>query len=265
MSEYQRGSASGARPRAVSPTQQAPVIASKSGDGRFASWAPGVRFAASADRGDPSGGSVDGTTSRLRPAGGPGGSVERLVAGALTLRHVALSTANRCSGDAALRTASSISGERRPPLRLTALALIVSILPGCASESEAPQPTVAQFQTVVDDWAAAVTSGNATAVADLFTADGILVFSDGRPPQVGRDAIRAYCTDLFNRMTVSVTMSQPASEVHNQWGQALTDYRATWTQKSDGSTSPENQRFFWTMRRQPDGTWLIAVMTGYPI
>jgi steroid delta-isomerase len=93
-------------------------------------------------------------------------------------------------------------------------------------------PTTAQLREAMERYAATVSSMDAGAYADLFTADAVQVDPYPTPPNVGRDAIRAFIQRSFDGCEM---MRFEVTEVHPVADKAAITFHITLT-LAGGST-----------------------------
>jgi steroid delta-isomerase len=93
-------------------------------------------------------------------------------------------------------------------------------------------PTAAQLRQAMERYAATVSSKDADAYAALFTADAVQVDPYPTPPNVGREAIRAFIARSFDGCE---TMRFEVTEVHPVADKAAITFHITLTLEG-GST-----------------------------
>ncbi len=87
-------------------------------------------------------------------------------------------------------------------------------------------PAPAELRALIDRYAAAVTAGDVDAVADLFTDDAVQSDPVTAPPNVGREAIRAFFRAAADASTAT---RFEAVRVHTAGDRAAVDFRVTVT------------------------------------
>ena len=104
-----------------------------------------------------------------------------------------------------------------------------------------------------DQYAAAVNSGDAAALAATFADDGIEL-APNQPAAEGRQAIQALEVTAFNESKFKFSFTQLETEVVGDWAWDRGDYTVTVTPKS-GKPMEESGKYVDIVKRQPDGSW----------
>jgi len=147
-------------------------------------------------------------------------------------------------------------------MRRKTLPLIVLIAIGCQPHGSALSDTdAAAINAVAASIDSAVLAHDWDAVFALFTEDAVSM-TQGYPTSEGRSAIRA----TVDSAMANVTVTERTIEFHEIAGSGHIAYaRGTYneTYVVDGSDQPieVNGRLLTILRKQPDGSWLIAVWT----
>lgn len=147
---------------------------------------------------------------------------------------------------------------RPRPLATAWLALTLSVAPLVAQSPGATSPppeapTVAlppELDRVLRDYERLWRAGDTAALAELFSEDG-WVFASGRPPAQGREAIRATYEDMDGG---PLRLRALAYGAEGSTGYLLGAYGYGDEVLGGGDTG----KFTLTLRRSPDGPWLIA-------
>lgn len=145
------------------------------------------------------------------------------------------------------------------PLRsLVAVALVVAL--GACAPAPPPDTTAADLaavNAVRDAWIAAYNSGNADAVADLYTEDA----SDNpanEPSAIGRAAIRERIATQFGMGSASATVTATATEVDGDLAYDAGNYTVSITPAGGGEAMTVDGRYVVILRRQSDGSWKLV-------
>lgn len=115
-----------------------------------------------------------------------------------------------------------------------------------AVPGEASVPLPPELARVLTDYEAGWKTGDAAALASLFTEDGF-VLSNGRPPVKGRAAIQK----LYTRNGSPLSLRAFAFATHGDTGYIIGGY-------SGESGKPDDGKFTLTLRKTSDGRWLIV-------
>ena len=104
-----------------------------------------------------------------------------------------------------------------------------------------------------NQYAAAVNSGDAAAVAATYADDGIEM-----PPNEaaleGKQAIQASYEAMFKENAVKCTLTLLETQVAGDWAYGRGNYTLTVTPKS-GKAIEESGKYLSIVKRQPDGSW----------
>ena len=138
------------------------------------------------------------------------------------------------------------------------LAAILILAAGCAQKTNAPGD-VAAIKAIPAAYGQAVTAGNAPAIASAYTDDAVRLDSNA-PITVGKEAIQSIWQkflDLYNSEEVDVAEDV---QVIGDFAYARGTYTAKLTPKaSGGAVIDDKGKWVSICRRQPDGSWKIAV------
>jgi uncharacterized protein (TIGR02246 family) len=155
---------------------------------------------------------------------------------------------------------------------LPALALLlclpsVFLLSGlaCRRAAEAPSPIDQQLNPADLEaigglgkaFAKALGDSDAAGLADLFTEDAVLVPVDDATCQ-GRKEIADYFSDFLDEEPSTLELKVRETEVRGDWAFQWLDATRTTTDSSTGEEGEVWERYFWILRRQPGGNWLIS-------
>lgn len=132
----------------------------------------------------------------------------------------------------------------------TLLLMILLVATSAAGQQETPaaEPSVSlppELARVLTDYEAAWSKKDAAALAALFAEDGF-VLPNGRPPVRGRAAIQKHYTGQGGPLALRAF----AYAVEGAVGYILGGY-------SDKAGNPDMGKFTLTLRKGPDGRWLI--------
>lgn len=116
---------------------------------------------------------------------------------------------------------------------------------------------VFDVKQVSSEFAKAANSGDADALAALYTEDAYFVTGPGSPPAIGRAAVKEV---LAGFMASKPRMDFSHVYIHENGDTALA--RGQWKLTStaeDGSTTVIEGSSIEVLRRQPDGSWLYFI------
>ena len=115
---------------------------------------------------------------------------------------------------------------------------------------------VAAIEASSESFVEAILAGNWAGVAALYTEDAVLM-PPNQPAVQGRANIEAWM-GAFPRLT---DFSLETVEIDGRGDLAFVRGTASWTMMPEGAPEPiqETAKYVVIRRRQPDGTWLIAV------
>ena len=154
---------------------------------------------------------------------------------------------------------------------LSALSLIA--VAACAPASGAAKPdsaTAAADQQAIgkvrDAYAAAFKAGDASAIAALYTSDG-LTQPNNQPTASGTAGITASVKASFDQLNiVSFTLTPVKTEASGNLGYDIGTYAFTATPKPKGDTIKAEGRYVVILRKGDDGTWkAVADMDNLPM
>jgi uncharacterized protein (TIGR02246 family) len=118
---------------------------------------------------------------------------------------------------------------------------------------------VAAIRAADSSFAAAVTAGNAAAVADVYEADAKLL-PPNAPPIQGREGIQKFWAGFLGGYDVRITLATDEVEGRGDLGYNRGHYTLEGTPKAAGGAPLHDEgKFLEVMRKQPDGSWRYAV------
>jgi uncharacterized protein (TIGR02246 family) len=136
-----------------------------------------------------------------------------------------------------------------------ALAVAMLAVAGCSSDSD--RPTEQEIAGLFDQWNTALAGGDATTVANLYAADGVLLPTLSAVVRSNRDQIKAYFADDFLPKKPQGTSTESHIRILDDENAAHSgNYRFSLTAK-DGSKSSVDARFTYVYEKI-DGRWLIV-------
>ncbi len=135
--------------------------------------------------------------------------------------------------------------------------------PAAGSASGAPEAfpaaDVAAIRAADSSFAAAVTAGNAAAVADVYEAAAKLL-PPNAPPIQGREGIQKFWAGFLGGYDVRITLATDEVEGRGDLGYNRGHYTLEGTPKAAGGAPLHDEgKFLEVMRKQPDGSWRYAV------
>ena len=101
-----------------------------------------------------------------------------------------------------------------------------------------------------------VAASNADSLSTLYSAD-IAMMPPGEPGIVGSEALKKWLTDFFAAATMTVKITSSHVDVSGDWAVDRYTGSVTVTPKG-GKPMNESMKGIHILKRQPDGTWLIA-------
>jgi len=122
-----------------------------------------------------------------------------------------------------------------------------------------PAADVAAIRAADSSFAAAVTAGNAAAVADVYEADAKLL-PPNAPPIQGREGIQKFWGGFLGGYDVRITLASDEVDGRGDLGYNRGHYTLEGTPKAAGGAPLHDEgKFLEVMRKQPDGGWRYAV------
>ncbi len=116
-----------------------------------------------------------------------------------------------------------------------------------------------EVRAALADFDRAFASGEATTLAELFAVDALLLLQHTEPIE-GRPGIRDHWTRLFATYdTGSWRAEHQLVEVHGDHAYSLSIYSETLVHRAGGPSRLVNGRLIRFHRRDPGGSWLVAV------
>ncbi|WP_327634837.1 SgcJ/EcaC family oxidoreductase [Kribbella sp. NBC_00482] len=135
------------------------------------------------------------------------------------------------------------------------LAIAMLALTGCSADDD--RPTQQEIAGLFDQWNAALAGGNATTVADLYAADGVLLPTLSADVRSNRDEIEEYFEEDFLPKKPQGTITESHVRILDDQNAAHSgNYRFSLTGK-DGSKSSVDARFTYVYEKV-DGRWMIV-------
>ena len=116
---------------------------------------------------------------------------------------------------------------------------------------------LAAIERLREQFVAAENSGDAAAVAALYTDDAVLL-----PPNelevVGRPAIEAWYRALFDTYAPELSFSSQEVQLAGDWAFDWLSYTFQLTPRAGGPAIEERGNDLLVLRRQADGAWKVA-------
>ena len=147
-----------------------------------------------------------------------------------------------------------------------ALVSVALFVAGCQPAAEQPEPAaevatqaedVAAIEALADQYIASVASGDASALAALFTDDAVLMPPEA-PVATGKEGVNSYYQPTFDQFTNRLTVSGDETQLLGDWAFRRGSYTVTRTPKAGGNSTEAGGKWLSICKRQPDGSWKIA-------
>ncbi|HEX5069769.1 MAG TPA: SgcJ/EcaC family oxidoreductase [Vicinamibacterales bacterium] len=144
--------------------------------------------------------------------------------------------------------------------RIAVFALLAAAI-GCAPAppaANAPED-IAAINKLRDGFVQAFNAGDATAAANLYTADAISA-DNHQPTMTGRDAIVKNLESLFSAYTVKFTLTPDETKTMGDFAYDWGRFTFALTPKAEGVPAmPADQgRYLVLIRKDTDGQWRVA-------
>ncbi len=104
---------------------------------------------------------------------------------------------------------------------------------------------------------AAYNTGDASALAELYTDDAVVMPYDGST-RIGAEGVKSYYQPRFDQFTTNIAISVEESGMLGDWAFARGNYMATLTPKTGGKTLEIQGKWVEICAVQGDGSWKIA-------
>lgn len=144
---------------------------------------------------------------------------------------------------------------------LSALLAIASllVLGACAQAPETNAAAdIAAVEALRSSFATAMNAGDAAAIGDLYTADGVSQHNHDRT-YTGRDAIVESQNALFAQFTVQAEITPDATMTVGTSGFDRGVYKMTMTPKAGGDPIVDEGRYVVLLQKEASGAWKVAL------
>jgi uncharacterized protein (TIGR02246 family) len=140
----------------------------------------------------------------------------------------------------------------------TALILGCASAPRAATQGQSLPQDEATVRSFAKSYARSFQSGEAGAVLALMT-DDFVALTPGKPPVVGKEAVRREITADLEELDVRELRFEPAEiEIRGDWAWTWGRSEAVMTTRGTGDDIHVTGKYLWILRRHADGTWRIA-------
>lgn len=155
------------------------------------------------------------------------------------------------------------------------LVLIVAAIAVTAiAQAKSPPPTTtantkAKVRAAIEinnqKWARAQVKGDAKAIVDLFTDDGMELFSRRGKVLKGRDSLLTFWREVMrDEHPTQASVKTVDLALNGDYATEVGNYSYTYKPDSTGKPRRENGRYAVIWRRQSNGGWKIWMDTGIP-
>jgi len=127
-------------------------------------------------------------------------------------------------------------------------------------EAVSTEADVAAIRALVEQWIAAIETGDVDGVLALYTDDAVRLPPDG-PAYSGKEAFEEDSSGAFEQFSFEVVWPVEGTEeivVAGGWAYHLSEYAMLVTPKEGGETMEENGKIIEICQQQPDGSWKLA-------
>ena len=119
------------------------------------------------------------------------------------------------------------------------------------------EPDLTMINNLRNEGIAAVNAGDTSALAGLYTDDGVLM-PPNAPVVIGKDAIRRLLETALAPFNIEETACCEELEVAGDWAFERGTYTDLFTPKVGGDQKQVSGAYLSILQRQPDGSWKIA-------
>jgi uncharacterized protein (TIGR02246 family) len=129
-----------------------------------------------------------------------------------------------------------------------------------AEEAASTEADVAAIRALVEQWIAALETGDAEGLVGLYTDDAVRLPPDG-PSSSGTEVFEEYFRGAFEEVSFQCVWPVEGTEeiiVAGGWAFHLSEYILLVTPIDGGETVEEKGNVVEIIQRQPDGSWKIA-------
>ena len=112
-------------------------------------------------------------------------------------------------------------------------------------------------------WRAAVAAGDADKLADLVTYDIVVVHADGRCTR-GRDEVRRFFIEAFNKYDLEGKISSSEIVVHGNWGIEIDEIQTKRTAYGSPVSTDAALQAVFVYSRQLDDSWRVSRLIELP-
>jgi uncharacterized protein (TIGR02246 family) len=123
--------------------------------------------------------------------------------------------------------------------------------PGTASKAD-----LEAIGRLRSDFVQATNEGDVDKLVALFEDDAVFVPADD-PTCEGRDAIADYLDDVMRNTPETIDLDVQETRVEGSWAFERIDATIYSTDSESGEETETWARYFWVLKRQPDGRWKI--------
>ena len=128
----------------------------------------------------------------------------------------------------------------------------------CQAYEEKPtvdiEADVEAIKSLTDEIMKAFNEGDLEAFMATVAEDAVYM-PPGEPALIGKEAIRNWYTELFDKMSFDATISSDEIEICGDWAIQRATWKGSWIQKDSGETTQFESPGIYIYRKQLDGSW----------
>ena len=115
---------------------------------------------------------------------------------------------------------------------------------------------LAMFENLLSEYAAALYAGDLSRLSSLWT-DDVIAMPPNEPMVAGKEAVRAWHQNLFDKYLLKQPMSPDEVEISGDWALVRISASRTITPKAGGESTEDTLKAFSIFKRAADGTWKL--------
>jgi len=137
------------------------------------------------------------------------------------------------------------------------LPTVVSVLVIAACGTASMTDPAADREAIADVTAQTQAAENAGSAGQMRVhfADDLVMMGPNMPAVTGADSVAAAMQVFFDAFTVQVEYKSQEIAVFDDWAFDRGTYRRVLTPRNGGAPMPEDGKYLWLYKRQPDGSW----------